>query len=795
MVLSDSTLRYFSLIQHRIRNAIALSTSNIPFTYEDEPFFTSYDALYKIWIKRESQRSVALTLNISRNTLSLWEENFINYGTIGLLPELSFIDVDSLLENLVVLIKKARPHENTSLALKLAKALNIPGASSEIIRKIQRVYGYGQRLNEQDITFFKQLQHIIDSVKIIKDKISKIHDSHQRPTSFLNFDKDPFQQRIELFKELSQCEKSRSIRPVLRRYGIHPNRFYELKERYLHYGVWGLVDLIQITKTGEKISAELELLIIENRLMRPQLGPASIIKELDLKCSKALVQKIYSKWKLAKVTSPVMLRGVISEPIPEKIREITNKEISAKLQFPDLINKANLKTNPSFESMVENLRHKKVLISNPGAIIAAPFLDAFGVVEAIHTYGPDTLRSKEITNNIIVNVLRIIAGFPTINDFTLNSDRSVAIASGLSLNPKKSRYYESFDCFRFEHLQKLRNDASCRAKELCLIEGKNIAIDYHCDPVESHYPGDKSLSKAPDKNGNMVYAHRPQIIWDSITNTVINIAYHEGSSRGTSALYRFCESNLFRIIDPDAVNEIYADSEYTGEKQLVYLAIRTSADITMCLKQNRRIKLWKEEVIKENQWESFEKKYRIAYKDYTLAETLKPFRFIVKQDIETGETRCFGSTHIDLPPAKILDYYHIRWPVETGIKNLIEDYFLNNPPGTSPEKVETHYYCIMLARYIVDYFLSLLHEPNFITPEEWRCSLSTIRNTIFSNKNCELHIDEKGDFVIIYLDGDPYGILESLRKLLETRKKMGLNKVSWWGNRGVKIEIKNQYEF
>jgi len=63
----------------------------------------------------------------------------------------------------------------------------------------------------------------------------------------------------------------------------------------------------------------------------------------------------------------------------------------------------------------------------------------------------------------------------------------------------------------------LRNDAACRAKELHIIEGKQIAIDYHCDPCDSRYPEDKALSKSPDKNGDLVYAHRPQIIWDSMT--------------------------------------------------------------------------------------------------------------------------------------------------------------------------------------------------------------------------------------------------------------------------------------
>jgi len=90
---------------------------------------------------------------------------------------------------------------------------------------------------------------------------------------------------------------------------------------------------------------------------------------------------------------------------------------------------------------------------------------------------------------------------------------------------------------------------------------------------------------------------------------------------------------------------------------------------------------------------------------FHLAETGKGFRFIVKQNKETLETRSFGSTHTNYSPVKILNSYHIRWPVETGIKDLIENYFLNKPTGTSPEKAEAHY--IMLARLTIDYFHSI----------------------------------------------------------------------------------------
>ena len=796
MVFTNSTWKYFSLIPFKIRTAIAKSNCFVPFTYEDESFFKSYEALYQLWAKRQTQKKVAQSLQISRETLRGWQDSFLLYGAIGLLPKLSYVRVDTQMEKLVILIKSCRPHESASLALRLAEALGIPGPSLELIRQIQRCYGYGQRLDQKDVEYYHGLQHALSSVAIRMSKKSSGRNKGDRGIGFFNFDHDPFQQRIELFKTLSQCQKNRQIRPILKRFGIHPNRYYNLKDRYMMYGVWGLVDLVQTTKIGEKISPELELQIIEERLMDPLLSANKIIKKLDLKCSKANVQKIYTRWKLSRFKKPVSIRGVVSQPIVKEIqKKESHVEPSAKARFPDLIKTARLKVNSSFSRLVQCLAYRKIAISNPGAIIAAPFLDQLGVVEALHTYGPEAFHSSEITNNIIVNVMRIIAGFPSIHDYAMNSDRSVAIGSGLSLNPGKSRFYDSFDELRFEHLQRLRNDASCRARELNIIEGKEIAVDYHCDPSDSRFPGDKSLSKSPDKKGDMVYAHRPQILWDSITNTIINIAYCEGRSRAPSALFKFCEENLFKVIDPDVIAEIYADSEYTGEKQLIYLMIRSEADITMCLKQNPKIKKWKEETIKKGHWEDYGEDYRIASQDFTLAETGKPFRFIVKQNKETDVTRCFGSTHTDYSPIKILESYHVRWPVETGIKDLIQNYFLNKPTGTSPEKVETHYYCIMLARLTIDYFRSLLCVPQWHSPEDWACVLSTIRTSIFSNQNCQLSLDDSGDFLLTYLDGDRHGIKKKLAKMFKQRKDLGLNRVSWWENRGVQIEVKDQFDF
>ncbi len=796
MIFSDSTIAYFSSIGPKVRSAFANSLSTTPYYYEDEPFHTAYEVIAKIWKKRETMRHVSGEKEISRVTIKKWESDFVSFGAIGLLPKTAHVvGVDDRLERLVVLIKLARIHENCSHALRLADALKIPDANLEICRHIQRCYGYGQGLDKNDQEYYFELQKILASVDIFKKKVKNFgHDNKKKYESFFPKDcRDSFQHKIELFKELSACKLKRKIRPTLRKYGIHQDRYYQLKNRFMLYGVWGLVDLTHTSRrTGEKISSDLELTIIEQRLMNPNLSPSLIMDKLKLKCSRANVQKIFTRWGLSKFKNSIEIRGVVSTSSPKQKDQNSVAEPSSKTLFPDLIHKENLKVNRNFKAVIKRLRYRKINLCNPGAIIIAPFINQLGIIEALHTHGPTKLRSKEITNDILVNILRVIAGFPTINDLSLNSDISVAIGSGLALTTKKTRIYDSYDDLRFRHLNDLRNDLSRRAKELDIIDLKQIAIDYHCDKSYSRYPDDKEISKAPGKNNNMENAHRPQIIWDCGTNSIINIAYCEGKSRAPTALYNFLEENLFKIIDSETIEEIYADSEYTGEKQLVYLIMRSASSVTMCLKQNYKIKKWRDEAIAKGKWERYGTDYRIVSKDFSLFNGNK-IRLVVKQNLETNETRCFGSTHCDWSPKKILNSYHLRWPVETGIKDLVQNYFLNSPIGTSAEKNEAHYYCIMAARLAVDYFLTKLAEPKWNSPEGWKCVLSTIRTTIFSSQNCELSVNDSGDLLLTYLDGDLHGIKKRVMLMFEKKLNSELWKVPWWGFRGLKVKIKNQF--
>ena len=85
---------------------------------------------------------------------------------------------------------------------------------------------------------------------------------------------------------------------------------------------------------------------------------------------------------------------------------------------------------------------------------------------------------------------------------------------------------------------------------------------------------------------------RLHIAWDLAANVIVTIAYYQVGVRPTKIIRQFCEQNIYPILDPLAVEEIYMDSEYTKEADFVYFkeTIFKNGEIYVCLKQNPQIK-------------------------------------------------------------------------------------------------------------------------------------------------------------------------------------------------------------
>ena len=437
-------------------------------------------------------------------------------------------------------------------------------------------------------------------------------------------------------------------------------------------------------------------------------------------------------------------------------------------------------------------------LCDPGPLLLAQFVNDLGIVQAMESYGPARLRGVGMSNLALLNVFRILGGYRRINHLSNNRDRSVALASGLGMFGSRSKYYEDTLEFKFDQIHSLRCDLISRAKELGLIEGKKIAFDFHFKQFFGDHSKEKGLGKGPDKAGNMVAGFRPHVTWDLVANTVLSMNYYHGGVRAPGILEQYCEEQIFPLIDPKAIQEIYMDSEYTKEASLQYFKQDRcpNGDVFLCLKKNKQIKkLIAPALASEEDWEKYDDEDEVKAVDVTLPKTRLPLRIVILRDLETGKNiRCFGSTNTRLTSTDMLQKYRYRWLIENGLKDLVYSYFLDEIYGSDPQKVEFEFYCTMVARLTYEYFLKELGGEYFYQQDGNKTTLQKMRNLFFEKRNFTLEQDSNDNFVLTILDGSGNDLEQRVASILEARMEQGKNKVLWWGNRGLVIRFQNQYK-
>ena len=438
-------------------------------------------------------------------------------------------------------------------------------------------------------------------------------------------------------------------------------------------------------------------------------------------------------------------------------------------------------------------------ICDPGPFLLAPFVNDLGVVQAFETHGPLKLRGKEISNLVLLNVFRIIAGYRRISHLSNNRDHSVALASGIGMYGSTSKYYEDTIDFEFAEIQKLRCDLVARAKELGLIEGLQIGFDFHFKQFYGAYSAEKQIGKGPDKAGNMVPGFRPHIAWDLANNVIINMAYFQGSTRAPRIVKQFCEQNIFPILDPLAVKELYIDSEYTKENDFLFykeIAFK-NGDIYICLRKNKQIlKLITPALNSNDGWEIHDQNDELKSIQVKLPNTGLAMKIVILREKESSKkVRCFGTTRVNLPSKDILRKYRFRWLIENGIKDLVSSYFLDEIFGLDPIKVELEFYCVMVARLAYEYFLKELGGEYYNDVNGNKISLQKMRHLLFDKRVCTIEQDHEENLVLTILDWQKKGTIEyEVSKMLLSLKEKEKNKVLWWNNRSVLLYAKNQYQ-
>ncbi len=798
MILSRKSIKYFQSLHSRILQSMAKHQAKTPYLNEGDNFFKKYECLRSVWTQTSSIKWACANFNIPRSSFHEAEKSFIQYGLPGLL---SFSDSSKQfpdLEQLSLLVKKSRSSLSYTAIHRITQAVPITRKLStpKLVSKILQSHGYGISNMKDDFDFWGRIQRTLNLWSILLKTSISGHDKKNRKDTFF-IDQDPCHKRFELLRELFFNSKS-TPEEVCFRFGISMPTYYRLVADYKLYGQWAVIPALSPGK--QSLSAELQLAIILEKLKHPKWSSETIIKTHSLNVSRFAVLRVIRRWGLEnKDRTPIVLDEYLGKETPPPSEPFQPLKSAYHLLSEESI-LGTRRINRHFELICNKMKTHPFHICDPGPLLLAPFVNDLGVIQAFETHGPIKLRGKEISNLALLNVFRILAGYRHISHLSNNRDRTVALASGIGMFGSTSKYYEDTIAFEFDQLHKLRCDLVARAKELGLIEGLQIGFDFHLKEFYGNHSKEKQIGKGPDKAGNMVPGFRPHVAWDLATNVIINIAYFQGGVRAPRIIQQFCEQNIFPILDPLTVQELYMDSEYTKEGDFHYFKEVSckNGQIYICLRKNKQILNFIQPALDDNKgWELYGQEDEFRAIQVKLPKTGLAMKIVILRDQEKKENiRCFGTTNVQLSPRDILRKYRFRWIVENGIKDLVASYYLDEIFGLDPEKVEFEFYCVMVARLAYEYFLKELGGKYYNSVDGNKITLQKMRNLLFEKRNCTIEHDHTGNLILTLLDRQKNETIEDhVSKMLLSLKEKGKNKVLWWNNRSIFLCAKNQYQF
>ncbi len=795
MILSNKQRDYFKSLQSKVTQGMAQHKSRIPYYLDKDHVIRNYEVIREVWWGGASIQSACTKHKLSRSQFYEKEDLFVQHGTIGLFPEIKSTCIIPDLERLAILINKARPSVSIQGILRFVEAVpnTQKDADLSIVSHTLASYGRSPSNKSADHDFWSRIQRTINQYYRLKELSLKGRNKKKRKKTFF-VDNDPYHKRLELLRELF-FNPSAGVQNVCMQYGIALTNYYRLIKDYRLFGPWAIIPAHLPGK--ESMSSETELNIILKKLQYPYWSAQKIVNELKLRCSRFAVNRVFKRWELTdKNRTPIAIDHFCSDD--EIIDEPYKNLISAYHLHSEETLLESKRINRHFELICKKMQTHTYHLCDPGPLLLAPFINELGIVQAMESYGPIRLRGEELSNLALLNVFRILSGYPRINHLSNNRDRSVAFASGIGIFGTQSRYYQDSLEFKFDQLHSLRCDLVTRSKELKIIEGEKIAFDFHFKKFFGSNSKEKGIGKGPDKAGDLVPGFRPHVAWDLATNTILSMTYYQGGVRAPGILEQYCEQHIFPLFDPRAIREIYMDSEYTKEASLHnFKMVRCpNGEIFICLKKNKQIKNLIAPILDDKDgWKKIDNEDEVASVDVVLPNTKLPLKIVILRDLKTKKNiRCFGSTDMNLSTEDLLQKYRYRWLIENGLKDLVYSYFLDDIYGSDPEKIEFEFYCVMVARLTYEYFLKEIGGEHYHHADGNKTTLQRMRNLLFEKHNFTLLMNSKGNLIVTLLDTNGDEFEQQVAKMLDEKMAQGKNKVLWWGNRGIQLRFNDQYK-
>jgi hypothetical protein len=652
---------------------------------------------------------------------------FQKHGVAGLIGDDSKQLTEKLpvkSERMIFVLKKARPWIPATKMVTILKGFNY-NVSLSLMRHLYASHGWATGTRSyKNIDFWSLNLKVINLCNLRSQSVIR--------KSFFD-NNDRLQTLIEIFRTMG-------TRGITRLYSGSRVSFNQHKNNFLSLGLLGLIDRARSPFRNSKLGFTEEGQIVLSKIQDPDKNKKHYLKILETKkiqVSPTCLTNIFTRWKVDKFRSKFV--GDIKRlSKPEDLHEIISPD-------PDVLPTVRpIRLDKGFNEFLKNLYPHSIPIANPGIFLFLPYLNKLKIFEKASTLmdlDPD--KGYSWFSLLLLNLGRIFEGISSVSKACRTNELSLPIMSGLVSMPCNDSLLNGLAILDETQLLQLRQHLTQMAKRYRLIEGKRIAFDFNMRDFTGDDIKLKNIGKGPSPKRKICFpGFRPHIAWDVDTGTPITIEFRNGKARATTTVKRFILELLQQSIGKQGVEHVYFDSEYTAEHVWQFIVdpeTGLGADLTMCIKQNRKVKKYIKSFMDTNPaWLFFDEDHTYSEQTFEIPiqETGKSLRCVIKRNEKNGRLRCFGSTLIGLNSKGILTEYRTRWKIENGIKDLIENYFFDHIPGIDPHRINIHYFMVTLARILFEMFSLDYQESK--NHDDTKKTLDTLRPEFLVGSNATL---------------------------------------------------------
>jgi transposase len=686
-----------------------------------------------------------------------WLERFEEKGMLGLfnIPVEKKIAIETIRE--VVVLKKATGYTTPELSA-LLQELKIIDLSERSIIDI---------LNE----------YCEDPDKAFKDEKMKLEIALK---DALNSDKakEIGKEMEKMYEAIREWKNGGvTVKEVCSKYGILCHNFYKYERRFEKYGLLGLVKEKSGQRGRRTITLDVEIELVKRKLENRKVSHETLAEEFDK--SPMGVWKVLNKYNLTKRSVPETLKEKHEKP----------KQIST-------ISK-EIKADKGFIEKIKYHSDNNIPIMYPGLFILAIFLKMLNIEKII----PLDLKKKQggvsIGKLILININRILAGFPRINRLEYLIDDSLHLSCGMASLPAQNTIHVNKFRITVDRIKEMRIKLAKYAAYIGLIKGEKLASDPHLTESNSKKFEELNIGEAYDTTSKSVKrGFRPMIVWDIETNSLYTYVPHNGSERGPKVIVEDIKSEVAPIKGNPAL--ILLDREFTSVPVINALYDENGIHVIEAVRKHKGVKKLLDNIEKNKLWTTVDDQFDIAVKPIDIKENIF---LVAKRDKVKNKIWCFETTikkksnhdkkMIEIDKKKsveenVLEFYRFRWQVENGIDDLCTSYFMDKVPTSNSDGVDFHYWCVMASYFTVKAFKRWIGDIG-------AKRLDVIRDMFFRGITTYLYLD-RNTLLLRMPELKDKKLQTKMEDLFTKLKQKGLNgPIPWMDNLYIDVEFCKDY--